>query len=120
TSQIPLLSGAHQRLDTTMTSSYTRSSRSWNRIHTEDQILNIQATLVELCMDMLRRGSWSKSKDRGIIQAGKLRDLQVTGLQKDLHLPPRLQDAPRFPLRPVHTRKENGEINLKSLCQQSI
>lgn len=45
TSQIPLLSGAHQRLDTTMTSSYTRSSRSWNRIHTEDQILNIQATL---------------------------------------------------------------------------
>ncbi|KAB0404725.1 hypothetical protein E2I00_000342 [Balaenoptera physalus] len=103
-----------------MTSSYTRSSRSWNQIHTEDQILNIQATLAELCVDVLRPGFWSKSKDRGIIQAGKLRDLQVPGPQKDLHLPPRLQDAPRLLLRPVHTHKENGEINLESLCQQSI
>lgn len=44
--QVTLLSGTHQLLlDTIMTLSYGRSSRAWNRIHTEDQTLNIQATL---------------------------------------------------------------------------
>ena len=43
-------------------------------------------------MDELRPGSQSKSKDLGIIQAGTLRELQVTGPQEGLRLLPRLQD----------------------------
>ena len=44
--QVTLLSGTHRLLlDTTMASSWARSSRARNRIHTEDQTLNIQATL---------------------------------------------------------------------------
>ena len=64
-----------------------------------------------LCLDELRPGSWSKSKDLGIIQAGKPTDLQVTGPQEGLHLLPQLQDPqPELPLRPGHAHKDNGAI----------
>ena len=44
--QVTLLSGTHWLLlDTTMASSWARSSRARNRIHTEDKSLNIPATL---------------------------------------------------------------------------
>lgn len=64
-----------------------------------------------LCMDELRPGSWSKSKELGISQAGKLRDFQVKGPQEGLHPLPWLQD-PRLvlPLRPGHAHKGNGAI----------
>lgn len=73
----------------------------------------------QLRMDVLQPGFWSKSKDLSIIQAGALRD---TTWQKDLHLPPRLQDPshPGFHYSQGTPKKEVEKSNLKTWVSKAF